>query len=64
MVNEVKKWLSEVEHPAKGDKNLVELNMIENIEIGEGQVIVTLAFAKAVKRLQSSEPLLLVLLSR
>ena len=46
MVNEVKKWLSEVEHPAKGDKNLVELNMIENIEVEEGKITVTLAFAK------------------
>ena len=44
--NDVNKWLQEVEHPAKGDKNLVELGMVENIEIAEGQVTVTLAFAK------------------
>ena len=44
--NEVNKWLMEVEHPAKGDKNLVELGMVENVEIGEGKVTVTLGFAK------------------
>ena len=45
-VNEVNKWLFEVEHPAKGDKNIVELGMVENVEIGEDSVTVTLAFAK------------------
>ena len=45
-VNEVNKWLFEVEHPAKGDKNIVELGMVENVEIGEGSVTVTLAFTK------------------
>ena len=45
-VNEVNKWLLEVEHPAKGDKTIVELGMVENVEIGEGSVTVTLAFAK------------------
>ena len=44
--NEVNKWLLEVEHPAKGDKNLVELGMVENVEIEEGKVTVTLGFAK------------------
>jgi len=39
-------WLQEVEHPAKGDKNIVELGMVENIEAGEGSITVTLAFAK------------------
>ena len=42
----VMEWLREVEHPAKGDKNIVELGMVENIEAGEGSVTVTLAFAK------------------
>ena len=27
-VNEVNKWLLEVEHPAKGDKSIVELGMV------------------------------------
>ncbi len=44
--NEVMKWLLEVEHPAKGDKNLVELGMVEKVEIAEGAVSVTLGFAK------------------
>ena len=44
--NDVAKWLQEVEHPAKGDKNLIELGMVENIEIEEGKVTVTLGFAK------------------
>ena len=44
--NEVNKWLLEVEHPAKGDKNIVELGMVEKVEIGEGSVTVTLAFSK------------------
>ena len=39
-------WLREVEHPAKGDKNIVELGMVEDIEAAEGFVTVTLAFAK------------------
>ena len=43
---EIKEWLQEVEHPAKGDKNIVELGMIESIEIGEGNVCITLGFAK------------------
>ena len=46
MVNEVMKWLQEVEHPAKGDKNIVELGMVENVEVADGSVTVTLAFSK------------------
>lgn len=45
-IQEIMGWLSEVEHPAKGDKNIVELGMIENIETGEDSITVTLAFAK------------------
>ena len=45
-VNDIRKWLQEVEHPAKGDKNIVELGMVEKIETGEGAVTVTLAFPK------------------
>ncbi len=44
--NEIMKWLLEVEHPAKGEKNIVELGMVENVEIGENSVTVTLAFTK------------------
>ena len=45
-INEINNWLREVEHPAKGDKNIVELGMVENIEVGENSVTVTLAFSK------------------
>ena len=45
-INNVQNWLREVEHPAKGDKNIVELGMVENIEVEEGAVTVTLAFSK------------------
>ena len=45
-ITEIKNWLSEVEHPAKADKNLVELGMIENIEVAENKISVTLGFAK------------------
>ena len=45
-VNEVNKWLLEVEHPAKGDKSIVELGMVEKVEISEGAVTVTLGFSK------------------
>ncbi len=44
--NEVMKWLREVEHPAKGDKSVVELGMVEKIEIEGDSVRVTLAFSK------------------
>lgn len=44
--NEIMKWLLEVEHPAKGDKNIVELGMVENVKIDEGKVTVTLGFSK------------------
>ena len=43
---DVKNWLQEVEHPAKGDKNIVELGMVEKIEIENDKVCVTLAFSK------------------
>ena len=48
MVNKenILEWLREVEHPAKGDKNIVELGMIEDVEIHDAGVRVTLGFAK------------------
>ena len=45
-INEIKSWLQEVEHPAKGDKNLVELGMVEGINVKDCKVTVTLVFAK------------------
>ena len=44
--NEINKWLFEVQHPAKGDKNIVELGMVENINIQDNKVTVTLVFSK------------------
>ena len=43
---DISTWLRDVEHPAKGDKNIVELGMVENIGINDGTVIITLAFSK------------------
>ena len=45
-ITDIKLWLQEVEHPAKGDRNIVELGMVEKIEAGDGRIAVTLAFAK------------------
>ena len=40
------KWLQEVEHPAKGDKNIVELGMVEKVEAQDSKVTVTMSFSK------------------
>ena len=46
MENNIKNWLQEVEHPAKGDRNIVELGMVEKIEVSGDSITVTLAFSK------------------
>lgn len=38
--------LQEVRHPARGDKNLVELGMVHSVELAESAVTVTLGFPK------------------
>ena len=38
--------LQEVKHPAKGEKSIVELDMVQNIEILVDKTIVTLAFGR------------------
>ena len=43
---DIMNWLQDVEHPAKGDKNIVELGLVEKIEINDAAVTVTLGFAK------------------
>jgi ATP-binding protein involved in chromosome partitioning len=43
---DIMNWLREVEHPAKGDKNIVELGMVEKIETGENAIKVTLGFSR------------------
>ena len=45
-INEIRKWLTEVQHPAKGDRNIVELGMVESISIEGDLVTVTLGFLK------------------
>ncbi len=42
----IKNWLQQVEHPAKGDRNIVELGMVEGISVEGNTVTVTLTFAK------------------
>ena len=44
--NEIMDWLRQVEHPAKGDRNIVELGMVECVQFAEGTVTVTLGFTK------------------
>ena len=44
--NEIMKMLYDVQHPAKGDKNIVELGMVEKVDIDGDKVTVTLAFPK------------------
>ena len=44
--NDIRTWLQQVEHPAKGDKNIVELGMVEAVEFDGRKVTVTLSFAK------------------
>lgn len=44
--NQVLDWLSEVVHPAREDRSLVELGMVDSIEVTEGRIAVTLAFPK------------------
>ncbi len=43
---EIVEFLREVEHPANGDKSIVELGMVENVEIEGSKVVVTLGFPK------------------
>ena len=38
--------LREVHHPGKGDRDIVDLGMVHDVEITEGGVAVTLAFPK------------------
>ena len=45
-ISDIRNWLQEVEHPAKGDRNIVELGMVESIDTDGDSVTVTLAFSK------------------
>ena len=44
--NEIMKMLYDVQHPGKGDRNIVELGMVEKVDIDGDKVTVTLAFPK------------------
>ena len=44
--SEVLQWLQEVQHPAREDRSVVALVMVEKIDMEEGKVHVTLAFPK------------------
>ena len=44
--NEIMKLLYEVQHPAKNDRNIVELGMVDKVEADGNKVTVTLAFPK------------------
>ena len=43
---EILNALQEVKHPAKGEKSIVELDMVQNIEIMADRTVVTLAFGR------------------
>ena len=44
--NEIMKLLYEVQHPAKNDRNIVELGMVDKVEAEGNKVTITLAFPK------------------
>jgi ATP-binding protein involved in chromosome partitioning len=44
--NEIMKYLFDVKHPGRDDKNIVELGMVDKVEIDGTKVTVTLAFPK------------------
>ena len=50
---EVLQWLQEVQHPGRGDMNIVALGMVQEIDAEEGRVKVTLAFPKRPDPLKS-----------
>ncbi len=45
-VEEIREFLREVHHPAREDRDIVELGMVQEIEISDGGVTVTLGFPK------------------
>lgn len=45
-VEEIREFLREVHHPAREDRDIVELGMVQDIEISDGCVTVTLGFPK------------------
>ena len=43
---DILQWLQEVQHPAKEDQSIVTLGMVDNIELADASIHVTLAFPK------------------
>ena len=39
-------WLSQVQHPGQGDKSIVSLGLVQDIDISDGLIKITLAFPK------------------
>ena len=44
--SEIFDWLRQVQHPAQGDKDIVELGIVDSVDILDGAICVTLAFPK------------------
>ena len=44
--SDIRSWLLEVVHPAKGSQNIIGLGMVDSISIADGKITVTLAFPK------------------
>lgn len=45
-IKDVKGWLREVQHPAKDDRDIVDLGMVQSVVVEDGRIVVTLAFGK------------------
>ena len=50
---EIFEWLEEVEHPALGDRNIVDLGIVDSVSSRDGKITVTLAFPKRPDPLKS-----------
>ena len=44
--SDIRNWLLEVVHPAKGSQNIIGLGMVDSISVADGKITVTLAFPK------------------
>ena len=51
---EVLQWLQEVQHPGRGEADIVALGMVQDIGLEEGRVRVTLAFLDLAQKLAAS----------
>jgi len=51
--SEVLGWLTEVQHPAREDRDVVSLGLVEQLEVEEGRIHLTLAFPKRLDPLKN-----------